>query len=295
VEDALAMLAQPAEAKGLELALQFAPPDAPMAFRGDPVRLRQVVSNLISNAVKFTEKGEVGVRVALLEQTDTEAAIRISVEDTGIGIAAEAREKIFEHFSQADSSTTRQYGGSGLGLAICQELTAAMGGRIEVTSEAGRGSAFQVHLPLRACEPAATTEARMPAAVPEPGGSGLSCDVLLVEDDATVAQVVGDLLRLQGHYVAHAAQGLSALTELAQRRFDLAFVDLDLPGIDGLTLAGLIRSHGHDLPLVALTARADPDAEPQARAAGMVAFLRKPVSGEQLAAVVRELTARAGG
>jgi signal transduction histidine kinase/sugar lactone lactonase YvrE len=290
LDDVEALLLPLAERKILILSASLGV-DAPRWVRGDSVRLKQILLNLGSNALKFTEHG--GVRLQI--DADGEGIVFV-VSDTGPGLNAEQRARLFQRFSQADGArTTRRYGGSGLGLAICQELTAAMGGRIEVTSEAGRGSAFQVHLPLRACEPAATTEARMPAAVPEPGGSGLSCDVLLVEDDATVAQVVGDLLRLQGHYVAHAAQGLSALTELAQRRFDLAFVDLDLPGIDGLTLAGLIRSHGHDLPLVALTARADPDAEPQARAAGMVAFLRKPVSGEQLAAVVRELTARAGG
>lgn len=148
VEEALAMFAQPAEAKGLELAVQFKPHDAPLAFRGDPFRLRQVVSNLVGNAIKFTEAGEVVVRVTLMNQTEADADVRICVEDTGIGIAPQAMEKIFEHFSQADGSTTRRYGGTGLGLAICRRLLTLMGGSIHVDSEPGKGSRFIVDLRL---------------------------------------------------------------------------------------------------------------------------------------------------
>ncbi len=142
VEDAVAMFAQPAERKGLELAAQFSPPDAPLALRGDPFRLRQVISNLVGNAIKFTEDGEVVVRVTLREQTPTEAAIEIRVDDTGIGIAPEAQARIFEHFSQADGSTTRQYGGTGLGLAICQPLAGSDGRRHPRRERAGPGVEF---------------------------------------------------------------------------------------------------------------------------------------------------------
>jgi signal transduction histidine kinase len=152
VEEALTMFAQSAEAKGLELVAQFTPYDAPLALRGDPLRLRQVVSNLLGNAIKFTEDGEVVVRVTLLTQTETHAEVRISVEDTGIGIPPEAREKIFEHFSQGDGSTTRRYGGTGLGLAICRRLLALNGWPHSRRERAGQGLVVH-HRPLHASGP----------------------------------------------------------------------------------------------------------------------------------------------
>lgn len=276
VEDALAMLAQPAEAKGLELAVQFAPPDAPMAFRGDPVRLRQVVSNLISNAVKFTEKGEVVVRVALLEQTDTEAAVRICVEDTGIGIAAEAREKIFEHFSQADSSTTRQYGGSGLGLAICKRLLALMGGSIRVDSEPGAGSTFVVDLRL------SVARSVTPAAPPREALNGVR--VLVVDDNQTNRDILLQQLqgwRMQVRCVEGGPPALEAMAAAvsAGHPFDLAVLDMHMPGMDGLELACRIQAQ----PALARTrlmmlsstyVNADARARDQA---GILRFLNKPV------------------
>jgi signal transduction histidine kinase len=145
VEDSLAMFAQAAERKGLELVSQFTPDDLSNAqLRGDPFRLRQVLNNLIANAVKFTSEGEVIVRVMLESDTDTETAVTICVADTGIGIAPEALSRIFESFSQADGSTTRRYGGTGLGLAICRQLLGLMSGTIRVESEPGRGSRFFV-------------------------------------------------------------------------------------------------------------------------------------------------------
>ena len=136
VEEALAMFAQPAANKGIELAVRFSPPDATFALCGDPFRLRQVLANLIGNAVKFTALGEVVVRVLLLRSTESTAAISVSVEDTGIGIAPDAQDKIFEAFTQADGGTTRDYGGSGLGLTICKRLLSLMGGTIRVGSAA---------------------------------------------------------------------------------------------------------------------------------------------------------------
>jgi CheY-like chemotaxis protein len=157
-----------------------------------------------------------------------------------------------------------------------------MGGGISVQSSPGQGARFQVSLPLPAVS-APEPEVR-------PGTRGTSARrLLLVEDDAVVAEVVAALLQQQGHRVQHVPHGLAALAELATADYDLAVLDLDLPGIDGLQLARLLRARGETLPLLALTARADPQAEPEARAAGMDGFLRKPVTGELLAAAIAGL------
>ncbi len=142
------MFAHQAENKGLELASQFKPPEVSMALRGDPFRLRQIVTNLVGNAIKFTEEGEIVVRVALQDEAGQDATISLCVEDTGIGIDPESQTRIFEHFSQADGSTTRKFGGTGLGLAICKRLVELMGGRIRVESAPGQGARFFIDLRL---------------------------------------------------------------------------------------------------------------------------------------------------
>jgi two-component system, sensor histidine kinase and response regulator len=238
VEEAVAMFAQPAEAKGVELAVQFIPHDAALALRGDPFRLRQVISNLVSNAIKFTEEGEVVIRVTLVAQTDREVAVRICVQDTGIGIAPDALDKIFEHFSQADGSTTRQYGGTGLGLAICRRLLALMGGDVSVESAPGIGSTFVIELRL----PPARSKTLVP-----PSGSALEgVRVLVVDDNATNRDIL--LHQLQGwqmcvRCVEGGPQALAAMAEAAGtgRAFDLAIFDMHMPAMDGLQLAAAIQ------------------------------------------------------
>jgi CheY-like chemotaxis protein len=245
--------------------------------RGDPVRIRQILLNLLGNAIKFTEHGSVGLHVAALGAT----VVRFEVSDTGPGLNDEQKTRLFRRFEQADGSRTNaRYGGSGLGLAISQELAAAMGGRIQVDSTPGKGTRFIVALPLeRVSEPMATT----PSAAVQAPGTRRRLDLLLVEDDPTVAEVIVGLLQAQGHRVVHAGHGLAALGESARMRFDLALLDLDLPGLDGLALARQLRAQGFDAPLLAVTARADADAEPLARAAGFEGFLRKPLTGDMLA------------
>lgn len=249
----------------------------PARVLGDAGRVRQILLNLLGNAVKFTERGNVGLRLGV----SAEGALVFTVSDTGPGLSAEQRDRLFRRFEQAEGvRTASRYGGSGLGLAISQELSMAMGGRIDVESTPGAGTRFTVTLPLPASEGAAAPRVeadyqRITAAV------GL--EVLLVEDDPTVAEVIAGLLQSQGHEVVHAMHGLAALSEISVRSFDLALLDLDLPGIDGLALAGMMRAHGFAQPLVAVTARADVDAEAAARAAGFDGFLRKPLTGEMLA------------
>ena len=272
--DELATLLRPlAEAKGLAFHLHC-DGDVPAGLRGDATRVRQILLNLASNAIKFCERGELVIHCGRREPV----GIVIHVRDTGPGLAADQQARLFRRFEQGKGATSgSRYGGSGLGLAISQELAAAMGGSISVRSEPGRGASFRVELPLPASSSAPPAVEATPVLV-VPGRR-----VLLVEDDPVVAAVVQDLLRQQGHAVEHAAHGLAAMAALAAGRFDLALLDLDLPGFDGFQLARLLRSRGEKLPLLALTARADGDAERQALAAGMDGFLRKPVTGAMLA------------
>lgn len=276
LQEVLALLQPMAAAKGLEFALACHP-RTPEALAGDPTRLRQILFNLGHNAIKFCPRGQVTIQVEPLAPF----GLRLVVQDSGPGLDAAQQSRLFRRFEPgADGGGGA---GSGLGLAISRELAVAMGGRITVHSAPGQGARFEVELPL----PAATAPLPAPAEtlseLPTPARR-----LLLVEDDPLVADVVAGLLREKGHAVLHAAHGLAALSELDCGRFDLAIVDLDLPGMDGLQLARIVRGRW-PLPLLALTARADADAEPQARAAGMAAFLRKPVSGDELAATIDRL------
>jgi signal transduction histidine kinase/CheY-like chemotaxis protein/sugar lactone lactonase YvrE len=268
---------------------------APRGLLGDAARVRQILLNLGSNAIKFTDSGSVRIHA---ERDDAGAqGVRFTVDDTGPGLNAEQQARLFRRFEQADGArTTARYGGSGLGLAICQELAAAMGGSIAVDSTPGAGTRFWVTLPLPEVEPPtaplrafaaqasrSSAQEREPATQVDGRGTSRQLSLLLVEDDATIVEVLRGLLEAQGHVVTHAAHGLAALSELENARYDAALLDLDLPGVNGLDLARLIRARGIGIPLLAVTARADADAEAEARAAGMEGFLRKPLTGEMLA------------
>ncbi|MHB8912851.1 MAG: hybrid sensor histidine kinase/response regulator, partial [Lysobacter sp.] len=305
VADVVALMGPLARRRGLHFRVDVAA-GLPTGLRGDASRVRQILLNLLGNAIKFTEHGEVAFRVSAATAPRMPAGeasrdgafgegacydgihfagIQFEISDTGPGLNVEQQARLFRRFEQAEGAcTAARYGGSGLGLAICQELAAAMHGTIEVDSTPGVGTRFSVRLPL----PQAELAARARAAV-RPVSDGL-CEcrsVLLVEDDATVAAVVTGLLHAQGHHVVHAAQGLAALTEVATASFDLALLDLDLPGMDGFALARQLRAQGFDAPLIALTARADADAEPLSMAAGFDRFLRKPVTGAMLAELLQ--------
>ncbi|TKR30870.1 response regulator [Luteimonas gilva] len=281
VNDVATLMAPVAEARGLGFAKAIAP-GAPTVLRGDPMRLRQILLNLLGNAIKFTEHGHVGLRVSRLSPQ----GVRLEVSDTGPGLSEEQCARLFRRFEQADGArTTSRYGGSGLGLAICQELAAAMDGRIGVESEPGAGSRFLVDLPLPEGDAASAATAALASSATAADPASLR--VLLVEDDPTVAEVIAALLRARGHHVTHAAHGLSALTEAAMAKYDLAMLDLDLPGMDGFALARQLRAQRFASPLLAVTARADAEAEPQAREAGFDGFVRKPVTGAMLDEAVR--------
>ena len=268
LEDCRAMSAPLAGQRGLEFR-SYVDDAVPQWVLGDVVRVRQILLNLLGNAIKFTERGHVELGV----QRGEAGVVRFVVADTGPGLNAEQRERLFRRFEQADGPQTgARYGGSGLGLAICQELAAGMGGRISVDSAPGRGSRFEVELPLPAT--AAADPVAAAAAAP-----AQALSLLLVEDDPTVAEVIGGLLRRQGHGVTHAAHALAALAALAERAPDAALLDLDLPGLDGHQLARQFRAQGYTGTLIAITARADADSEPQAMRAGFDCFVRKPLTG----------------
>ena len=289
VDQAADLMRSLAQQRGLAFEVKVAA-SAPRGLRGDGSRVCQILLNLLGNAIKFTEEGRVGLLVEAL----TPHGVRFEVTDTGPGLNEEQKARLFRRFEQADGArTAARYGGSGLGLAICQELAAAMEGQIAVFSEPGQGARFVFDLPLPEAEPPRPSERPSKESSSRRAQTG-PLAVLLVEDDPTVAEVIAGLLRAQGHRVSHVANGLAALAETATARFDLAMLDLDLPGITGLDLARQLRAQGFGQPLIAVTARADADAEPQASAAGFDRFLRKPVTGAMLADALREIVERSG-
>ena len=240
VEETCDMLAAKAREKGIELAL-LVESDVPTRLRGDPARLRQVLLNLVSNAVKFTEQGEVFVRVGVAHRTDTHETLRFEVSDTGIGIPEDRKALLFQPFSQLDPSTTRRYGGTGLGLVISSKLVQYMGGTIEVVSRQGEGSTFSFTAVFeRQPEGSAADDGLAPADI-----RGLK--VLIVDDNATNRLVFREQLKAWGCTSAEAAGPLEALEALrtAAREgvpFDLALLDFQMPGMDGLELAGQIKN-----------------------------------------------------
>ncbi len=276
VDDVAALTRPLAMRRGLALRVARAE-DVPRSVFGDPLRIEQVLLNLVGNAVKFTEQG--GVDVGIARAGD--GLLAFAVADSGPGMSADFLERLFGRFEQS-AGTSRRHGGSGLGLAIARELVDLMGGRIAVDSLPGRGSRFVVELPLAETAPSPAAESRPDAgALPAHG-----LDVLVVEDDATVAGVLVGLLGLLGHRARVAADGLAALAELEHASADVVLVDFDLPGIDGLALARLLRQRERHLrrrlALVGISARAVGNEAEQARAAGMDAFVRKPVTAAML-------------
>jgi len=263
--------------------------DAPRHVQGDAVRVKQILLNLVNNAIKFTESG----RVALDLTRGAGGTSELRVSDSGPGIAESTRSRLFQRFEQAGG--VQRHGGSGLGLAICRELVACMGGEISLDSEPGKGSTFCVTLPLPEVGVAGTPADAVwsdPAA--RQATSTRALRILLVEDDSTVAEVITRLLALQGHAVKHAAQGLAALTEFDGARYDVALIDLDLPGVDGLSLARMLRSRetqtgSSRMPLIGVSARSAGNEESLCIDAGMDVFLRKPVTGESLARAIAGL------
>ncbi len=288
VEEAAELVAESAQRKGLEL-LAYCSPELPLNLRGDPSRLRQVLLNLASNAVKFTDSGEVVIRAQVEDQTAAGPVVRFEVTDTGLGLEDTDRQRLFDPFSQADSSTTRRFGGTGLGLAICRQLVTAMGGELGVDSELGRGSTFWFTLPLALAEVE-------PAAVALSSAEGLvGLRVLVVDDNHTNRLILSEQLTAWGMRPEVAVDGRSALRQLqdaaaGEDPYVLALLDLCMPGMDGLELATRISADPvlAGLELVLLTSVPDVTGE-EARAVGISVRLTKPVQLSRLHGVLQNL------
>jgi len=280
-----ALLGGQARAKGLALDMA---PDAglPEVLRGDPTRLRQILVNLIGNAIKFTEQGRVSLAMHAQAASAERCWLRFEVSDTGVGIAADVLGQLFAPFVQADASTTRRFGGTGLGLSITKQLAELMGGRVGVRSTPGQGSCFWVELPLERGDPARLVP---PAAGRDPRQGLQGVRILLADDSEINLQVAGRLLELDGAEVQRAGNGAAALALAERLDFDIVLMDVQMPVMDGLEATRRIRAlPGREaLPIVALTAGNTDTEHRRAREAGLTDILSKPIDPARLTERVR--------
>jgi signal transduction histidine kinase len=287
--------------KGLDLVCDIGA-DVPHAVRGDPGRLRQVLLNLVGNAIKFTDNGEVGLKVAADVIEENSSILHFIVSDSGIGIAPDNVDMIFESFNQADASTTRHYGGTGLGLTISRHLARMMSGRMWVESEPGVGSRF--HFTVRLITEENSVSVTEALSVPmttrhsiwNKGDFRGSLHILLAEDNRVNQKVAIRLLEKRGHRTVLATNGKEALELLAQASFDLVLMDVHMPEMDGIEATIAIRekenSTGFHQPVIAMTALATKGDRERCLAAGMDGYLSKPIDLQQLDDVLAAYTSR---
>jgi len=263
----------------------------PTSVQGDPFRLDQMLSNLISNAVKFTTAGEVRVSAAPVDLEKNDLGVRIEVSDTGAGIPAEKLETIFEAFNQGDASTTRRYGGTGLGLTIVSRLVDLMGGAIEVQSSVGKGSTFRLTIPFRASlEKMASSPLN---GIGQPIQTSLTGHILLVDDNRVNLMVARRMLVHLGHECVVAGDGREAIGVFEDQAFDLILMDIQMPEMNGFQTTMAIReiereSERAPTPIVALTAHTMKGDRERCLAAGMSGFLAKPITLQALAQTIAE-------
>jgi len=255
-------------------------PRVPGQLLGDPNRLRQVLLNLINNAVKFTSAGSIRVEAMLEGEREGLAAVRFLVTDTGIGMTEEQQKLIFEPFRQADGSVTRRYGGTGLGLAICSNLVELMGGKISVISVPGVGSTFAFSIECPVCHELDAAPSRPLEAAANAPAAGLR--VLVVEDNHVNQLLVVRLLEKRGHKTVVAGDGIAALAATEQQDFDVALMDVQMPGMDGLEATRILRQRGSQLPVIAMTAHAMQGDREMCLEAGMNGYVTKPIRAEEL-------------
>ncbi|MCK6552669.1 ATP-binding protein [Myxococcota bacterium] len=298
----MSMFTIEADARGLDLGVEVGE-DAPDALTGDPTRLRQVLVNLVGNALKFTDRGgSVTIDVDCLERADHDALLHFAVTDTGRGIPADKHEVIFRAFAQADESTARVHGGTGLGLAIASNLAKLLGGELWLESEPGRGSTFHFTARLerraegdtRAPAPACTVASAKGRGAPVPAAR---LDILLAEDNPLNQRLAVRLLEKWGHKVDVASNGEEVLDAVHAKRFDLVLMDIQMPKLDGLEVTAIIRDEeratGAHLPIVAMTARAMKGDRERCLAAGMDGYVAKPIHPLELFDVIQSFATAA--
>jgi CheY-like chemotaxis protein len=276
-----------AKSKQLSVQCNFAA-DLPAIAIGDPGRLRQILMNLVGNALKFTDQGEIMVRVIRLPDD----ALQFSVSDTGIGISAEKQKSIFEAFVQADTSSTRHYGGTGLGLAIVSQLVALMQGRIWLESKPGEGSTFYFTARFGLAATAPANEQTQPHAEPTAAKPSRKLRILVADDNLVNLRLAGSLLAKQGHSAVTVSSGREALAALEQQSFDLALMDVQMPDMDGFETTKAIRAQERTsrkhLPIVAMTAHAMIGDRERCLAAGMDSYVTKPVDATKLFSAIAD-------
>jgi signal transduction histidine kinase/ActR/RegA family two-component response regulator len=286
LDDELALYRATAAATGITLGGEF-DPALPARVVGDPTRLRQVLTNLLNNAVKFTERGGAVLLCARRVGGDASShRLAFEVRDTGIGISEAAQQRLFEPFTQADESTTRRFGGTGLGLAISKDLVGLMGGTLSVESRPGAGSTFRIELPLAVSQ--ATAEAApLPASIQGADRRLAGLHLLVAEDNPVNLQVAVAMLEGMGARVACAVDGAQAVAQCRNGRFDALLLDIQMPGMDGYEAARRIRAEGaRRMPIIAVTANAMTTDRDLALAAGMNDHLAKPLTRDALASMV---------
>jgi CheY-like chemotaxis protein/anti-sigma regulatory factor (Ser/Thr protein kinase) len=292
IEDLRDIQAVVARAKGigLEVSLQ----EQVLIGLGDPYRLRQILDNFLSNAIKFTSRG--GVRMCIAtEGAGDDRRLKVRVEDSGPGLSDDAKAHLFQPFYQADDSTSRRHGGTGLGLAISRGIAQSLGGDVGVESREGEGACFWLDLPFPETDLPPETAER-----PDQDDGLMKMvalaqikSILLVDDDEVNRLVIGGMLSKVGHRVSFALDGHQAVREILRYHFDLVIMDMHMPGMDGISATRAIRTLGDQrahLPIIGLTADAIAENQPTYLAAGLNALLTKPVSAADLLAAVRKVT-----
>ncbi len=292
LHDTIQMLEYQAVDAGLKLIFGIES-GVPLFLRGDPWRVRQVVTNLVGNALKFTHQGSVSITVALISDQDGFATVKFAITDTGVGIPESRLGAIFEPFTQADGSTSRKYGGTGLGLAICKQLAELMGGEIGVSSEEGNGSTFwfTARFEKQSVNPMKTTSAATIRSADKI--ENLTACILLAEDNLINQKVALRMLKALGYNVDAVGDGRQALAALEKFNYDLVLMDCMMPEIDGYEATSLIRNQSssvlnHHVPIIAMTANALAEDKNTCLAAGMDDYLAKPVKKEVLAAMLEK-------
>ncbi|RYZ72608.1 MAG: response regulator, partial [Proteobacteria bacterium] len=292
VSDIHALFTLESQKKGVSLTIE-SEPHIPDQILSDPTRLKQIIVNLVGNALKFTQQGSVGLRLFTNESDNGRKFLQISVTDTGRGISQEQRVRLFQPFMQADESTTRHYGGTGLGLILSRHLARALGGElILLRSEIDQGSTFQVTVPLDVTATPSAQTAREKSECNSLGEKVFTGLTVLVTDDTTDSRMLlGRVLMREGAGVDFAIDGKEAIEKIEANSYDMVLMDIQMPVMDGVEAIRELRRRGYTKPVVALTAHALHDEKKKAMAAGFTAYLTKPINRPELISTVLQFTA----